>query len=340
MFYVTRLPVGKELSTWKKLRSFLWACWARMSDNLSHFDGSFISHHLLARKTLSKHCASPDLFKMDNAELRVQLNSELKAQGPSEGMVTCQTPAVVSKKKKTVANTAKTEWNIGRGDGENGGKFQEHWPDHLPKPPSQRKMNADGGVNSGNPNLPKVIVFNANTQEGSSLVRVLSEKGLRVVAIVRIVTSRNTKNLMKLPNVELKVGDLNDHESIVQAAQGCQQAFLVTKYWERFENTIEEQIAQVVLNASAEVGIKRLVLTTFENIGELKARGRKSQIVPTPDGLIYPNFDPMNSINTTAKKVGVSLTHMFTSYLDEEGSRKSLVLIRGENGKIISQSGQ
>ena len=275
---------------------------------------------------------------MDNIELRMQLNSELTAQGHSDGL---NRPApVVAPKKKTVANTTKTEWNIGSGEDGSGGRFQEHWPDHLPKPPSQKKLNVDGDASSkGNPNMPKVIVFNANTQEGASLVRVLSEKGLNVVATVRIVTSRNTKNLMKLPNVELKVADLNNHDTVMKAAEGCQQAFLVTKYWERFENPFEEQMAQVVLKASAEVGIKRIVLATFEDTAELRQRGRKSQIMPTPDGRIYPNFDPMTNINTSAKKLGVSMTHMFTSYLDEAETKKSLILIRVDGGKIICQSG-
>jgi hypothetical protein len=123
----------------------------------------------------------------------------------------------------------------------------------------------------------------------------------------------------------------------VTASQGCSQAFLVTKYWERFENSIEEDMAKVVLNGSAEAGIKRLVLATFEDTLELRGRNRKSQIMPTEDGRIYPKFEGMEGIIVRAKPLGVQITNMMTSYLDEPDTKKYLILIRGENGKIITQ---
>ena len=73
------------------------------------------------------------------------------------------------------------------------GTLKEEWDTYLPRPPSMRKLNADV-----DPNAEQVAVFNANTQEGSTMVRVLSEKGLRVVAAVRVFTSKNTKALIKL----------------------------------------------------------------------------------------------------------------------------------------------
>lgn len=244
-------------------------------------------------------------------------------------------PVKAHTNKKSIANSSVTEWNVGAGGG--GGSLQEHWPPHLPKPPSRRKLVEDEADELKKKNVPGVIVYNANTQEGFSMVRVLSQKGLRVIAVVRVVTSRNAKKLTKLKGVTVKVADLNDVEAVKLAAEGCQQAFLVTKYWERFENPIEEQMAKVVLDASSQAGIKRLVLATFEDTLELRARGRKSQIMPTVEGMIYPCFEGMDSIDKLAKGLGIQLTHMLTSYLDEPEAKKSLILIRGENGKIISQ---
>jgi len=246
--------------------------------------------------------------------------------------------------KKSGANQSVTEWNVGSGvadgadGGSGGGSLRQHWPSHLPRPPSRKKLGDDDEENAMKlKNAPGVIVYNANTQEGFSMARVLSQKGLRVIAVVRVVTSRNAKKLTKLKGVTVKVADLNDADGVKAAAEGCQQAFLVTKYWERFENVIEEQMAKVVLNASSRAGIKRLVLATFEDTLELRAKGRKSQIMPTADGTIYPSFEGMDSIDKMAKGLGIQLTHMLTSYLDEPEAKKSLILIRGENGKIITQ---
>lgn len=268
-------------------------------------------------------------------DMRMALNAQILAQSDGEGGLKHTVPAAKAR-TTSVANASSTEWNLGSSAGP-GQTFQEHWPSHLPRPPSMKKL-VDDEDDSANPNVPRVIVFNANTQEGSSLVRVLSEKGLKVSAVVRVFTSRNAKKLTKLKGVTVKVADLNDMTAVKLAAEGCQQAFLVTKYWERFENPIEEQMAKVVLQASSEVGITRLVLATFEDTAELRAKGRKSQLSPTTDGLIYPQFEGMNSISKMAKGLGISITHMMTSYFDQADSKKSLILIRGENGKIMTQS--
>lgn len=212
----------------------------------------------------------------------------------------------VQAKTKSVANSTTTEWNVASQDG----TFQgEHWPSHLPKPPSRRNVMAEENSKT-NPNAPTVIVFNANTQEGSSLVRVLSEKGMKVRAVVRLITSRHAKQLIKLKGVTVKVADLNNHEAVLNAATGCQQAFLVTKYWERFENAIEEEMAKVVLTAAAAAGVQRLVLATFEDTHDLRLRKRKSQIIPTPDGRIFPQFDGMDAINAMGRQLKVQITHM------------------------------
>lgn len=257
---------------------------------------------------------------------RSTFRSSLHGKRPEE-------PVIVQAKRSDIANKATTEWNIGTsGDG----TFQEHWPSHLPRPPSLKRIVDDDG-NGAKSDTPAVIVFNANTQEGSSMVRVLSDKGLRVVAVVRVATSRNTKQLIKLKNVVVKVADLNNHDAVVSSATGCHQAFLVTKYWERFENPIEEEMAKVVLIGSAEAGIKRLVFATFEDTLELRARNRKSQIIPTADGRIYPKFDGMESIIAMAKPLNVQINNMMTSYLDEPDCKKSLIIIRNQDGKITTQ---
>uniref|UniRef100_A0A7S3L9S0 NmrA-like domain-containing protein n=1 Tax=Amphora coffeiformis TaxID=265554 RepID=A0A7S3L9S0_9STRA len=273
-------------------------------------------------------------------DLKAALNQEILAQGHSDDALNRTVPIAVTNKNytKRVANTTTTEWNAGNQTAP-GGTFVQQWPEHLPRPPSRRRITdeTDGGSSQGNSNVPQVVIFNANTQQGTSMVRVLSEKGLRVVAVVRVFTSKQAKRLTKLKNVQVKVADLNNPEAVKLAATGCQQAFLVTKYWERFESPVEEHMARVVLEASAEVGLQRLVFCTFEDTTELRLRGRKSQIMPTEDGRIFPKFEGMENIQAVSKNLGVSVTHMFTSYLDDEEHKKSLILIRQENGKIVCQ---
>lgn len=216
------------------------------------------------------------------------------------------------------------------------GTLTEEWDPYLPRPPSMRNLNPEDIVDE---NAEQVAVFNANTHEGSTMVRVLSEKGLRVVAAVRVFTSRNTKSLIKLKGVTVKVADWSDEASLLKVAAGCSRAFLVTKYWQKFDSKIEEEMAVTILRACAHATppIRHLVLSTFEDTKELKSRGLKSQLVPTSEGKIYPRFEGMNTIDKQAKEWKVQITHMMTSYLDEDDQKKSLILIRGDTGRIIVQ---
>jgi hypothetical protein len=212
------------------------------------------------------------------------------------------------------------------------GTLQQEWNTFLPRPPSMRKL-----VSEIDPNTEQVAVFNANTQEGSTMVRVLSEKGLKVMAAVRVFTSKNTKHLIKLKGVTVKVADWSDEKSLLKVAEGCSRAFLVTKYWERFDSKLEEQMATNILKACATQKISHLVLATFEDTAELKLRSNVSQLMPTRDGRIFPHFEGMASIDKFSKEMGVQITHMMTSYLDDAEKKRSLILIRGENGRIIVQ---
>lgn len=214
------------------------------------------------------------------------------------------------------------------------GTLIEEWDPYLPRPPSMKEIHPDDLVDD---NAEMVAVFNANTHEGSTMVRVLSEKGLRVVAAVRVFTSRNTKALIKLKGVTVKVADWSDEASLLKVASGCSRAFLVTKYWEKFDSKIEEQMAVNILRACAHGAIKHLVLSTFEDTKGLKARRQKSQLVPTKDGKIYPRFEGMQKINHMAKEWKVQMTHMMTSYLDDDSKKRSLILIRGDTGRIVVQ---
>lgn len=267
---------------------------------------------------------------MSEATKKSAILAEIDKMGKTEENVAqARTVAV-----KAPTPTAKSSGGTGPfelGVGEDG-TLSNKWDPFLPRPPSMRELTSEV-----DPNAEQVAVFNSNTQEGSTMVRVLSEKGLRVVAAVRVFTSRNTKALIKLKGVTVKVADTSDMNSLLKVAEGCSRAFLVTKYWEKFESRIEEQTATNILTACAKMSIKHLVLATFEDTAELKLRGKKSQLVPTKDGRIFPRFDGMTSIDAAAKESGVQITHMMTSYLDEPEEKRSVILIRGENGRIIVQ---
>jgi hypothetical protein len=207
----------------------------------------------------------------------------------------------------------------------------------LPSPPSMRIRNTDTQEDLEKQEV--VAVFNANTAEGKSMVRALAKSGSQVVAIVRVFTSRNTKSLLQLgQNVVVKVADSHDLAALSKAVQGANRAFMCTTYWDRFDSALEEKQALIVLEACASQNVQHLVLSSFEDTKVLRQKGLKSQIVPRKDGTVMPNFEGMSFLRNAAKEKNVMLTHMVTSYLDQENSKKSLCLIVGENGKLLVNS--
>lgn len=182
-----------------------------------------------------------------------------------------------------------------------------------------------------------VAVFNANSPEGNSMVRALAAQGCKVVAIVRVFTSKNTRALVKLKNVTVKVADSHSQTELTIALVGVHRAILCTKYWELFASQLEELQAHMVLQACAKNHVPHLVFSSFEDTQLLKQQSKKSQLVPDKTGKIHPQFRGMREIQKEAKKAHVQLTHMLTSYLDQAQSKKSLCLIVGENGKLLVQ---
>merc|ERR1712127_91372 len=104
---------------------------------------------------------------------------------------------------------------------------------------------------------------------------------------------------MKLKGVTVKQADWSDEVSLRKVASGCSRAFVVTKYWEKFDSKLEEQMASNILRACAHAQppISHLVLATFEDAKESIARKRVSQLVPTVDGKIYPRFEGKKPID-------------------------------------------
>ena len=182
-----------------------------------------------------------------------------------------------------------------------------------------------------------VAVFNANTPDGSGVVRALSSSGATVVAIVRVFTSKNTKALLQIPRVTVKVADALDADAIEKALKGVHRAFLCLAHWEKFESKHEAEQAELILKACITNKVPHLVFSTFEDTKVLREKGLVSQIIPDSQGRIRPKFKEMKELKREARKNRILLTHMITSYLDQANSRKSLCLIMGENGKLIVQ---
>jgi len=215
------------------------------------------------------------------------------------------------------------------------GNVIKEWNAFLPRPPSMSDVKEEDRSAS-----EQVAVFGANTPEGATLVRMMSEKGYRVVAAAAIIVGKKIKELIGLNGVTLKQAKTDDRASLEAVLKGCSRAFAVTRYWEKFESAIEETMATNILNACASVSppVKSMVLATFEDIAALKSLNQKSQLAPARDGRIVPDFGGKSKIESLGKSKGLTITHMMTSFLDDKDHKKSVTLLRGMNKRIVVNS--
>jgi len=98
---------------------------------------------------------------------------------------------------------------------------------------------------------------------------------------------------------------------------------------------MEEQQAMTILSACYENNVKKIVFCTFEDTAELQSSGEKSQIRVDPrkpirsDGTIryYAKFEGMKDFDNVAKSLGIGITHMITSFVDQVRNMVAVLII-------------
>jgi uncharacterized protein YbjT (DUF2867 family) len=98
---------------------------------------------------------------------------------------------------------------------------------------------------------PSILITGATGSVGTELARALAAKGIPFRALVR--SFENAATLAYL-GAELAIGDLNDLQSIRNALQGIERAFLLTNSSEQ-----AEQLQTNFVNAACETGVQHIV---------------------------------------------------------------------------------
>ena len=96
---------------------------------------------------------------------------------------------------------------------------------------------------------------------------------------------------------------------------GC--FILSSKYWERFADELEETQVLTIFKACSEAKARKVIFTTYEDVGKLTQRAQKSQIISYGGDRIKPKFDGMKDAKEFANSLNIQVTHMITSYLDQ-----------------------
>lgn len=133
------------------------------------------------------------------------------------------------------------------------------------------------GLDVDAPEITSVVVFGANSSQGTSVVKGLlkdSRKKYTVRATTRHLDGEAAKALKQLDpvRVSLVYADFDDVESCEAAAEGMDGAFLVTDFYldANRDMEAEERHAKNVIDAcEASKSIKHLVFSTMDNVEEM-----------------------------------------------------------------------
>jgi uncharacterized protein YbjT (DUF2867 family) len=99
---------------------------------------------------------------------------------------------------------------------------------------------------------PKILITGATGNIGRELTKLLSKKGISFRALVR--SPRQAKELATLPGSELVEGDFNNQDSLRNALQGMEKAFLLTN-----SSEFAQQQQSSFVEAGSQTGLKHIV---------------------------------------------------------------------------------
>ena len=105
--------------------------------------------------------------------------------------------------------------------------------------------------------LPKILVYGANSAQGTPVVQQLLKDGYPVRVFVR---DRDKAQSLFSERVEIATGTLEDQDSLKQANEGIDRVFLVLPLEYRFDVAIAQ--GYKAIDAAREAGVKLLVFNT------------------------------------------------------------------------------
>lgn len=107
-----------------------------------------------------------------------------------------------------------------------------------------------------------ILVTGATGQFGSKAIEHLLKKGINSSEISALVRDVEKAKSLTEKGIELRIGDYNDHDSLVNAFRGIDKLLLVSSNDRSgFENRARQHIN--VINAAREAQVKHIIYTSF-----------------------------------------------------------------------------
>ena len=145
-----------------------------------------------------------------------------------------------------------------------------------------------------------VLVIGATGQQGGSVARQLLAKGHRVRALTRSADSSSAKQIKSL-GAELAVGDTEDRESVIRAAEGVDAVYAMTSF---FQSGLEAEVRQgrAIADVVKAADVEHLVYASVASADQSTA---------------IPHFDSKYEIEKYIKLLGIPHTIVAPVFFSE-----------------------
>lgn len=173
-----------------------------------------------------------------------------------------------------------------------------------------------------------IIVTGATGQFGSKAIDHLLKKGVNPSEISALVRDVEKAKSLADRGIELRVGDYNDHESLINAFQGLDKLLLVSSNdRQAIENRTSQHIN--VINAAKEAQVKHIIYTSFvrrPHFGDSAIAAFQNSHVQTEEAL------KKSGINYTILQNGIYL-EMIPVFVGDKIAETGTIVFPAQAGK-------
>ncbi|XP_040212208.1 nmrA-like family domain-containing protein 1 [Rana temporaria] len=142
-----------------------------------------------------------------------------------------------------------------------------------------------------------ITVFGATGAQGGSVAKTLLEDGTFAVRAVTRDVKKEAALKLKEAGAEVVAADLDDEKSVEAALKGAYGAFVVTNFWEHFNQDKEVAQGKCIADVSKRLGLTLVVFSGLENVKKL-----------TNGKLEVQHFDGKGQVEEYFRQIGAPMT--------------------------------
>ena len=146
--------------------------------------------------------------------------------------------------------------------------------------------------------------------QGGAVASIFNKNGDKVIGITRNPDSKKSKELLT-NGIELRKGDFDNTESLINIFNDCEVVFIVTNFWEHMDSKREYQQGKNLIDSAYKCGVNHIIWTTLEDTRKY------NDTIPYIGDYKVPHFDEKGKLSDYLNTLNINSTHLYTSFFYE-----------------------